>query len=77
VPALSIAGQTALLVDLHVKLTRDLHPILTHPGRQFMWLRKKDFGLLLGWQPVVSVHILFFLAVIGVVRFRKQLQHDD
>lgn len=36
-----------------------------------------DVIYLLGWPPVVSVHILFFLAVLGVVRFRRQLQGED
>jgi hypothetical protein len=37
-----------------------------------------DVIYLLGWPPVVSVHILFLLAVIGVYRFRKELiTHQD
>ena len=31
-----LKGSDVLLVDLHLKLTQDLHLILTHPGRQIM-----------------------------------------
>ena len=34
-----------------------------------------DVIYLLGWPPVVSVHILFALAVMGVYRYLKV--HDD
>jgi hypothetical protein len=29
-------GEITFTVDLHLKLTQDLHLILTHPGRQIM-----------------------------------------
>jgi len=44
---------------------------LAFGGGPFKDSLANDIIYLLGWPPVVSVHILFILAVIGVVRFRK------
>ena len=50
---------------------------LAFGGGPFKESLANDIIYLLGWPPVVSVHILFFLAVLGVVRFRQQLQPED
>ena len=44
---------------------------LAFGGGPFKDSLANDIIYLLGWPPVVSVHILFILAVIGVMRFRK------
>jgi hypothetical protein len=49
---------------------------LAFGGGPFKESLANDVIYLLGWPPVVSVHILFILAVIGVVRFRRQLSQE-
>jgi hypothetical protein len=49
---------------------------LAFGGGPFKESLANDVIYLLGWPPVVSVHILFILAVIGVVRFRRQLLQE-